>query len=449
MRARLAGIGESLWLDRGVSFATGLVSNSAILMVAKLVAAALALATYWLLAQILEPADLGRFLTGLSLASLGGVIASLGYPSTMARFLARYSTEPKAPLRAAFVQSSARQALAASLVLAGLIIVLTPVVAPNWTSPLMIMALIIPAISLMRVNGALAIARHRPLIGYLPDLLGRAVLMAVALVVLAMVSAAGHELPAFVVPAVALGAAWIVCVYQAVRIASLHRGVKVDPESALAPRAQKRMRPVWLSASLPLLPSALAVALLADIVLLVAATTLPADDLAVLGVTLKIAFLVGFVTQVTVQVALPDLARSVNDHDTAGVWRQAVGIGLLNTGVIVSATLVVALIGGYVLAFFGEHYIAGAALLTWLCALQLLRVPAALAVQIMILSGRTLALTVTMMATLVTLAVGIPLFVHLAGLTGVAWAMGLAFAVMSVSSLAALSVSRRKPVVAA
>ena len=421
---------------RGTAFAARLLSASAILMAAKLAAAALALGTYWLMAQALPPAAVGMVLTGLSLATIAGTIATLGYPSITTRFHVRYETQRATTARVAFARDTRRHALAASLAATALIVIMVPVLTPSWAPMLTIMAGMIPAIAMLRLNGALAIASSRPLLGYLPDLLGRPLIFAVLLLV-TVIGFAGvsAHVPADRVAWLALCAVWTVCVFQAVAIAPLRRDVQTSASGPVALRHARRLRKIWLAAALPLVPSTLIVALMPDLVLLASSTALTAADLAILGVCLKIAFLVGFVIQVTIQIALPDLAQAINNRDLRTLWARSGALILLNSAGVIIATLMAVIFGADILALFGPHYAAGTSLLVWLCALQVLRLPAALAIQILILAGQTRSVFLIMALTLVTLFAAVTSLGLIASLSGTAVAIGVVFAVMSLMSL--------------
>jgi hypothetical protein len=66
----------------------------------------------------------------------------------------------------------------------------------------------------------------------------------------------------------------------------------------------------WRAEAWPLVLLALFTNLFADIAILLATPFLPSAEVAVLGLCLKLALLVGFVVQVTQQMALPDLANA-------------------------------------------------------------------------------------------------------------------------------------------
>ncbi len=420
----------------GLPFAALLLSKSAILMVAKISAAGVGFITYWLLAQVLTPDAFGTVLTLLSFAAVAGTVATLGYPSMMARFDKRYETRGDRNARAVFAQTAYRHALVCGVFVMGIIIITAPFLAPGWAPVVTIVAGITPAITLLRVNGALAIANRRPLLGYLPDMVGRPLIFMIGLL---LIMVGQHILPATItldtVAWAALAAAWTVCAIQAVAIKPLRDHIRSGDRASIPPHHARRLRKIWLTAALPLVPSMLMVALFPDLVLLASATALSSSDLAILGICLKIAFLVGFVIQATIQIALPDLARSITDRDTYSLWTQLRSLVVLNATGIIVATLIAAVFSSEILGLFGQHYTAGASLLVMLCALQLVRLPAALAIQVLILRGRSRKMLLTMAATLATLVAAIPMLADVAGLQGIALAICIGFLVMSMLSI--------------
>lgn len=429
-------VAESSDRRAGTFFLTRLLSRSAVLMTAKIVAATLGFLTYWLLAQALAPEAFGAFLTALSLAAVAGSIATFGYPSMTARFDKRYETLKLRTARALLVRTARRHALMASVVVTGLAIITALAISLDEAPVLIIMAGIIPAIALLRINGALAIANGKPFLGYLPDMLGRPfVFIAVLLVIVA-----GHDFLPSAVPAqtvawISLIAAWIVCGFQTVAIAPLRKDIRRAASDTLPAHHVRRLRKIWLTSALPLVPSMLIVALFPDLVLIAAATALSAGDLAVLGVCLKIAFLIGFIVQVTVQIALPEMARCVTKRDMGSLWTQVRYLAFFNTCCIVAATAVMTAFSDTILGLFGSHYVAGASLIVWLCVLQLVRLPASIAIQILILAGRARDILVIMAATLAMLIFASVVLGQIAGLTGIVTAIGASFLVMSALSV--------------
>ncbi len=414
-----------------LSFATRLFSASAILMGAKACAAGLALLTYWLLTQTLEPSAFGIFLTALSLVVVAGSVATLGYPSVTARFNERYKARSNPQVRAAFLKTARRDALAVALAATILMIAVAWIFVPAWGPLVTVMAWMVPLIALLRINGALAIAERKPLLGYLPEMLGRPLLFATALVAVFMTAISNSLI---LVATSALFSVLLACLLQAWAVSPLRHATSSQGSERSKLTPTKRHRAIWLSAALPLVPTVLVVALFPDTVLLTSASALSPADLAILGVNLKIAFLVGFIVQVTIQIAQPELAVAITRCDTKQLRAQTLLIAVLNVGVVAIATTIAAFIGDELLTLFGSHYAAGAELLVWLCALQLLRVPGAIAVQILILKGRSRDVFFVMTTAFGTLVLSVLVFSQVLSLAGTAFAIALTFAVMSLVS---------------
>ena len=135
----------------------------------------------------------------------------------------------------------------------------------------------------------------------------------------------------------------------------------------------RRATGVWRRASLPLIVVSLFTSLFADLDLALLGMVLSHSDLAVFGICLKLAFLVGFVTQVVQQFASPDLAEAQRKGD-ARLFRHAVGNA---NYVCVGATALilagVAAVGDDILAAFGPAFVAGYPIFVALTLAQVIR----------------------------------------------------------------------------
>jgi O-antigen/teichoic acid export membrane protein len=408
------------------------VSTSSGLVVARLFGAAVGAGTQLLLARLLTPSALGRFLMISGAAAVIGTAAASGYPSIANRFVSRYrERRPASGLLAAFVLRMRRD----TVWLACLAAVAMAAVGLAWPGldagtrvAVAAGAPSIPAIAFVRVNGALANAYRRFDLAFLPDLLYRPVLL-LGLVV----GAAAVGLP--------LSAALVVFLLSVVTlVVAAIQAVRVRPYlPAPAVRPSVRVVPHWRAAARPLLVVALVTGLFADVDVVMAGTVLPPHDLAIFGICLKIAFLVGFAVQVIHLIAGPDLSDGWVRRD-AGQVHGAIGrANALSLAVTLVATLGAALAGHRVLAAFGPHYVAGAASLTVLVAAQVVRAVFGPNVPLLVLCGAQGGAALVFAASLALLFGATLVLVPVAGVLGAALAVLLTLTVSSVALAALLA----------
>jgi O-antigen/teichoic acid export membrane protein len=96
-----------------------------------------------------------------------------------------------------------------------------------------------------------------------------------------------------------------------------------------------------------------------DIVTMIAGLFLPPDDVATVGVTIRLAGLAGFITQATQQFILPDLTDAMARGTSADVNRLLLRINMVALGAIVTCIGGAMLLGPFVLGIYGQAYVAG------------------------------------------------------------------------------------------
>ncbi|WP_051631103.1 oligosaccharide flippase family protein [Afifella pfennigii] len=412
---------------RGLFASAGLVG-------ARLAGAAIGLFTQLLLARLLAPEALGIFFFATSLAAVLGMVAAFGYPSIAVRFVSRYRVRGATDLAGSFVRQARRDAgqisaLVALLVLGGAWALPGLSGETRWAASLA--ALSIPAIAISRVNGGLANGARRFGLAFLPELLIRP-----ALFVLLIAGAAGLGLPLSAAVATALLSLVIVLLAagQALKLQPLL------PHQRLA-RPRRRLTRSWRRLAWPLSIVALVTSLFADLDLVLLGPFLPAEELAVFGICLKLSFLVGFVVQAVHQVASPDLADAHASRDSGATARALRRCNLLATGAAAAIFLATLAGGAQVLQLFGEAFVAGYPALVLLVGAQVLRAAAGPAVPLMTLiggQGRVLRIALLLILTLI---IGNAALAPTFGTTGAALAVVVAFLVWT--GALALALHRR------
>jgi O-antigen/teichoic acid export membrane protein len=97
----------------------------------------------------------------------------------------------------------------------------------------------------------------------------------------------------------------------------------------------------------------------ADLVTMIGGLFMPADDVAVLGVSIRLAALAGFVTQATQNFILPDLANALTRGTRSEVHALLLRINGVALVAILACIALAALAGDQLLGIFGEQYKVG------------------------------------------------------------------------------------------
>ena len=366
-----------------------LLKTSTLIFGARLLGAVLGFGTQVALARLLGADALGTFYLALSLAGVMGILCGLGYPAITSRFVAEYRAEDKLDVLRAFVATTRRDTLLVALALlllfgAGLLLWLGG--SPELQLCLLIGALTAPAFAFVRLNGALANAYRRFALSYLPDLLARPALFlaAMAVLVAAQVNVTVAQLLAINL-VIVVG----VTAFQAVRI----RRTRVEDHlaEASAPQDRSDRKPrggQWRRHALPMVVVALFTALFADFAMLNLGLVLPTGDIAVFGVCLKVALLMGFCIQVIHQLVLPDAADAHVRGDKAGLGAILRRANLVTTAACVAGTLTLVFIGDRILMVFGQEFVQGHTALVILSLSQAVRAAAGPSPQILTLAGQ-------------------------------------------------------------
>lgn len=398
---------------------------------ARFVAAGLGLVTQIVLARTLSTGEVGGYLLAVSLAGFLGLVISAGYPAMALTALARFHALGRERLVRGFL-TAARRDLA----------VLTAVLAVSTAAALALLDLpeakrlallcgsaSAPVLAVIRLNGALANSRRRFALSFAIDFVLRAVaLLAVILAWLLWVGTLtlGTVLAAFFLTA--LGAA----VLQA---ALLARGASPQPPPVATRPGRLH---IWRARCLAMLIVSIFTMAFADLVTLVAGWRLPATEVAVIGIAVRLAVLVGFITQASQQFAIRDLTTALvagRREDERALLRHA---NLLTLGFMAAAIVAASLGGDALLAVFGPHYRAGRWLLVVLLVGQAVRASGGMNIYLLALDGGQFHAAVLCVAALLILAAAAFALTPLLGAMGVAvaavfadlvWAGGVAWVV--------------------
>jgi len=332
------------------NWAGRLLSISAVLFAAKIGGAMAGFLTHVLLARTLPPDDLGKYFLVISTVSLASAVAAFGYPSVMARFVSRYSLKSKNTLFLAFVRQCAGDTLRNCLLIVPISFVWMALGKPFQLtdySLLFLMAIAIPALSMMRINGSLLTALRKYKTAYLPDV----VIRPVAFLILVAIATFALDLRSWeIVLALFFLLAAIVALSQHI---VLWLTFKSGPQSV--PRV-KRISKIWRQTSRPFLVVTIVASFFIDLQLLLVSSTLDTSAVAIIGICLKIAFLFAYMVDVIHELPARDIGDALANNRIEFVNSR---IALMNAAsVVISITVILLLMlsGQWLLGIFGPEY---------------------------------------------------------------------------------------------
>jgi O-antigen/teichoic acid export membrane protein len=332
----------SFW--RLISLMTGLLG-------ARIAGAVFGVLTQLVLARSFSPADVGLFFMVVSVTAIGSLIITGGYTALTVTLLARYYTFERRSLIDAFLTAAWRETFNLTLA-AGIVIVLViwlGDLSPEARTALYFGSIAALPYAVIRLNSSAANSQRRFMLSYVPDFVYRSALL------LGFVVFGIYFWPGFTIHEVCWAYILItgaIMVYQAWALGA-------DAATARIRAARRDLRKYLRARASALVAVAIITAAFADIVTVIAGYFLPAADVAILGVSIKLAALVGFVTQSSQQFVIRDLTTAMTRGTRAEVDSLLFRVNALALGVMVAAIAGSLILGKFVLGIFGSDYTAG------------------------------------------------------------------------------------------
>lgn len=332
----------SFW--RLISLLSGLVG-------ARVGGAVFGVLTQFVLARNFSPADVGEFFLMISVTAIVSLVITGGYPPLALTLLARYYTLGSKSLVDAFHVAAWRDTFRLSAIVFVLVALLIFFgnLHDEARNALYYGTLAAFPYAVIRMNSATANSLRRFFISYVPDFIYRSVLL------LAFVLFGIYFIPGFSVRYLA----WayiiitvIIMVYQAWALGP-------DAASATMRGSGRDLRKYLRSRAASLVFVAIVTGAFADIVTLIAGYFLSTADVAVLGISIKLAALIGFVTQTSQQFIIRDLTTAMTRGTRSEVDTLLFRVNSVAIGVMAAAIVGSLLLGDRVLGIFGEEYKAG------------------------------------------------------------------------------------------
>jgi O-antigen/teichoic acid export membrane protein len=214
-------------------------------------------------------------------------------------------------------------------------------------------------------------------------------------------------------------------------------GVALAQTLMLGPRGvMPPFAPARPALARPLRRRALALALVfavssafGDLVTLLGGLYLQAEQVAVLGLAVRLAALAGFVTQAAQQMVLPDLALEMARSPRAAVNRLLLRVNVISLSAIMACVAGAAVLGGLVLGLFGDAYVSGHVALVLFMVSQAFRAASGLNQHLMSIAGFQAKTAIACIFSVAVLVAATSLLAPRYGVNGVAAAVVLADAV--------------------
>lgn len=358
-----------------------LFDQSGLIMISRLAGAGIGLLTQLLMVRLVGPHELGLFYAASSLAAVLGVVAAQGYPLTAARFVGRYRNKNSEALCGIFTGQTLRESLLAATIAAIAVIVWTltwPGLSDGARWPYVIAAWMILATTAINILTGIAGGMRLFLLCYVPEGFGRPIAF---FVIVAAAGAVGFD----------LGAMPAMLAFAAITMAlALYLGIKLArdvPHIRWRGEARKPLSWRWRREAWQLIFLAVFTNFFADVGILVVVPFLSAVDVAVFGMCLKLALLVGYFVQVGQQMVVPDMVDARHAGDFPRLQRAAWRSIVSPTALTLAAMAFVYVFGPVLLPVFGPEFGRGYSALLILLAAQLLRSLAGPSAHLLTLSG--------------------------------------------------------------
>ncbi|MEE4238135.1 MAG: hypothetical protein V2I51_15550 [Anderseniella sp.] len=381
----------------------------------RLAGAVVGLVLQILLARWLTPTEMGGWFLIMSLASFAGLLISAGYPTLGLAVLARYHARGQLRMADQFMQKAAYDIGKYALLMALPAIAFLLMAPVSDVSRLAVIAglVVAPAAAIIRLNGSAANALRRYMLTIVPDFIGKSLLL-LGFVALYVVATGRLTLDV-------VAAAFIVLSYLTAWITG--KVLKGHGVTGLGwDTSSVRLGKTWASRAAPLIIVAMALMAMADYLTLVATLLLPKADVALVGIAIRLAALIGFFTQASQQFVLRDLAGALHVRDAGQARTLLMRTNIACVSVIAAALVGFAVLGEWFLTLFGPGYVAAQPVLMLLMLAQGVRAIGGINVHLLSLGGGQAMLGRTCLASAVIILALASLLVPVLGITGIGWA---------------------------
>ncbi|WP_169196560.1 hypothetical protein [Devosia sp. MC1541] len=395
-------------------------------MGARLAGAGFGFLSQLMLARMFLPHDVGMAFLAMSVTAFVSLMATGGYHTIALTYLARFRAFGRLNLERAFLSAARRDIF----VLIALFLVVTPFafVLPledGFAKAALFGVLAAIPLAVIRMNNSVANAHKRFSLSYVPDFVirpGLLLLFLAALALLRLNAPIDYVLIAMVVIALT------VAIGQALLLGKDHAFARVESAHL------RDLRPYYRSRAAAMLMVTIVSGATADLVILIGGLFLPPSQVAVLGVAVRLAALVGFFSAASQQFVLRDLVATMSSANRSESDALLLRTNIISIGNMIAATVVAIIIGPFVLALFGPAYGAGYWPLVIFLISQSIRVMGGMNGHLLALGGHQIRSAALCALAVIVLLLLSALLTPLWGLTGIAtallvaelvWAVGL------------------------
>jgi O-antigen/teichoic acid export membrane protein len=234
----------------------------------------------------------------------------------------------------------------------------------------------------MRLNSALANARKYFLVANLPELMFRPLfLLAFIFAAVALsLKLSSTLLMAFNLVVIIVSTAWIGFILH---IRADKQQMPGDSSYIVDAGSSSR----WRKLAFPMIFATLFVNLFADLDILIVGSILPAAQIGVFGVCIKITFIMAYAIQIAHQILLRDASDAFADDKQRELRAVIINTNRFTVAVTLAGLIMTVVFGSRILAVFGEEFPAGYGCLIALMSAQLIRAMAGPAIQMLMISG--------------------------------------------------------------
>ena len=323
---------------------------------ARFMGAGIGFLTQLLMARLMPAADVGVVFMGMSAAAFVSLAANGGYSMLALTQLPKLALGGRAAVLNAFHRLALRDS-----VLAGLFCFIVVFLAERYMNftegqhiALLFGCLCTPTAAMIRYYSAIATSNRRFEMAYVPDFLIRP---GILLVVVAGAWLLGYKPGIVQILTVFTLASIVAALGQAYAL----RDVGVPFFDWRKPKA--RFAKILRSRAFALTVVGASLLATADIVTLVAGFILAPADVAVVGITIRLAALVGYVLQAGQQFVMPDFTQAIVRGDEKTADTLVFRMNLMTLLALLAALAGAALLGEWALGIFGQEYVRGAPIL--------------------------------------------------------------------------------------
>lgn len=387
--------------------------------------AGISLASQVLLARLLPQTDVGVIFMGMSAAAFLSLVISIGYPQLAVTCLPRYYSLGTRKVMDAFHYAFWVDSLwmaSAVAMLAAISYYFLPI-SEGLKTAILFGCLSAPPSAFIRMNSAIANSVRRYGLSYVPDFLYRPGLLFLYLL---FAWASGMTLTTTDVLVVFVLSNLVVALGQAFAL-----GKEGTIRGLLNP-VRHKLAPILRSRAMALVLVGVVATAFTDIVTMIAGFFLPPDDVAIVGVTIRLAGLAGFITQATQQFILPDLTDAMARGTARDVNRLLLRINTVALGAILACIGGAILLGPLVLHIYGADYVAGHWPLVVFMVGQAFRAASGMNQHLLSLSGHQMNTAGACVVALVFLVGSTSILAPAWGIMGLACAVVIAEAVWAV-----------------